>query len=157
MERRCFDRTQDRVVALYLDSFPSSHTDFGSVSLVFSDGTGGLQILDPATGTWKDVPPIPGTIVVNLGDLISFWTGSYLRSTLHRVVPVAGGKERYAIAYFCRPAFETPLSPIPSPLLGDQTLVTADAEAPKDRNVTAGEWLRARVAKSIGGGMPSGY
>lgn len=132
--------------------------DFGSVSLVFSDDTGGLQLLDPATGSWKDVPPIPGAIVVNIGDILSFWSGSFLRSTLHRVVPAVGkNQDRFAVAYFCRPAFDTRLTPIPSPFLGKAVLETTDGEAPKDRDVTAGEWLKARVAKSIGNSMPSGY
>ncbi len=136
-----------------------SHSDFGSVSLVFSDSTGGLQLLSPQTGEWTDVPPLPGAIIVNLGDLISFWTRGYLRSTLHRVTQVPSAKERYAVAYFCRPGFEMRLSAIPSLLLGNLLLETTDKEAPKERDVSAGEWLKARVAKSIGGagGLPSGY
>ncbi|KAI9027721.1 hypothetical protein DFJ74DRAFT_703807 [Hyaloraphidium curvatum] len=140
-----------------------AHTDFGSVSLVFSDPTGGLQILDPRSGSWRDVPPVQGAVIINLGDCLQFWTGSGLRSTLHRVVPspIPGmaGKERLAVAYFCRPGFETPLDPIPSPLLGDGRGETADPAAPEARRVTAGEWLRARVAKSVAtaGAMPNGY
>ena len=136
----------------------NAHHDAGFLTLLLQHGVSGLQALNRA-GEWVDVPPVDGAIVVNLGDIISFWTGGYLRSTLHRVVPVDVPKERHALAYFCRPAFQTRLDPIPSPLLGGSVLETTDVEAPVDRNVTAGEWLAARVKKSIRskGGMPGGY
>ncbi|KAI9013494.1 hypothetical protein DFJ74DRAFT_771388 [Hyaloraphidium curvatum] len=140
-----------------------AHTDWGSVTCLFQDGTGGLQIQRPG-GKWVDVPPVEGGCIVNLGDILQFWTQGYLRSTLHRVVPspIPGNAERrrFSVGYFLRPGFDVPLSPIPSPMLGeDASGASRDAMAPADKVLTAGEWLRARTEKSFTkeGKLPSGY
>ncbi len=51
--------------------------------LAVTDGTPGLQILKG--GAWIDVPPIPGTVIVNLGDMLERWTSGKFKSTQHRV------------------------------------------------------------------------
>ncbi|KAJ3085915.1 hypothetical protein HK102_013690 [Quaeritorhiza haematococci] len=117
------------------------HSDYGSLTLLFQKDIGGLQVLLPnqhtrtnATpntdtpktpdGTWVDVPPRKGAIVINTGDLIEFWTNGLFRSTVHRVVVPVGEQERsktrYSIAYFCHPNNEVPLDPIPSPIVPTQ-------------------------------------
>lgn len=75
---------------------------------------------------WTPVPVFPlGTepdpsppILVNIGDLLSYWTNNLFKSTVHRVVFPAGGKEavedRYSIAYFGHPIGETVLEAVPS-------------------------------------------
>ncbi|KAI0396845.1 hypothetical protein F5Y17DRAFT_418066 [Xylariaceae sp. FL0594] len=116
-----------------------AHSDYGSVTLLFRlKGQAGLEILTP-DGTWAPVPVCPpGTeedpsppILVNIGDLLSYWTNGLLRSTVHRVTfggsatgdsrhaanPVEGettADPRYSIAYFCHPANDTPLEAVPS-------------------------------------------
>ena len=77
------------------------HTDYGSVTLLFQDQRGGLQVKGRRAKRekgneagndkedeeyWMDVHPIPGTIVVNAGDLLARWSNGSIRSTLHRVV-----------------------------------------------------------------------
>lgn len=94
-------------------------------------GQAGLEILT-RDNTWAPVPVCPpGTeddpappILVNIGDLLSYWTNGLLKSTVHRVV-FGGGQEnliegetdtepRYSIAYFCHPVASMPLTPVPS-------------------------------------------
>jgi isopenicillin N synthase-like dioxygenase len=83
------------------------HTDFGTITLLTQDSVGGLraQRLD---GTWVNVPPIPGSIVVNVGDMMQRWSNDVLRATPHQVVELPNLNtdddsvpERYSIAFFC--------------------------------------------------------
>ena len=90
------------------------HSDYGSITLLFQDSHGGLQVRSPKD-TYVDVVPIPGTIVVNAGDLLARWSNDRIKSTRHRVVEppkrvddeTPGGSNiypaRYSIAYFCNP------------------------------------------------------
>lgn len=64
-----------------------AHTDYGIVTVLWADRvTPGLQILD-GEGTWHDVVPAPGALLVNLGDLLARWTNDRWISTMHRVLP----------------------------------------------------------------------
>lgn len=100
-----------------------AHSDYGSVTLLFRlPGQAGLEI-HKSDGTWAPVPvnPSPSTlkdppILVNIGDLLSFWTNGMLKSTVHRVT-FSGGEERYSMAYFCHPLDEAKLEAVPSPVI----------------------------------------
>jgi isopenicillin N synthase-like dioxygenase len=80
-----------------------AHTDYGIVTVLYADAVPGLQIMG-SDGKWADVLPIPGALLVNLGDLLAEWTNDRWRSTLHRVVPpprsVGGPVRRRSVAFF---------------------------------------------------------
>ena len=80
-----------------------AHTDYGIVTVLYADPVPGLQIVSP-DGSWADVLPARGALLVNLGDLLAEWTNDRWRSTLHRVVPpprnAAGPVRRRSVAFF---------------------------------------------------------
>lgn len=67
-----------------------AHTDWGSVTLLAQDDVGGLQVKLGAT--WVDVPPVPDSFVVNLGDMMQRWSNVRWRSNLHRVLSQSPGQ-----------------------------------------------------------------
>ena len=80
-----------------------AHTDYGSITLLLQDGMGGLEV-QTRDGRWVPAPPIPGTVVVNVGDAMQRWTNDRLSSTPHRVQPPTGEqaqRSRYSVALFC--------------------------------------------------------
>ncbi|KAL9027530.1 MAG: hypothetical protein Q9180_007319, partial [Flavoplaca navasiana] len=120
-----------------------AHCDYGSVTFLFQDARGGLQV-EKLEGGWMDVEPRDGTIVVNAGDALARWSNDLIRSTKHRVVepplpsspspsnpsstpstnssstspshsePEAEGHPpRYSVAYFCNPNYEVWIDALP--------------------------------------------
>jgi isopenicillin N synthase-like dioxygenase len=63
------------------------HTDLGTLTLLFRQPVAALQIKDHKTGDWKWAKPLDGSLTVNTCDALSFLTGNYLKSTVHRVCP----------------------------------------------------------------------
>ena len=81
------------------------HSDYGSFTLLFSDGIEGLEIQN-LVGDWMSVPQQTDAILVNIGDLMERWTNKKFRSTRHRVTIPSEPflqQSRYSIAYFCHP------------------------------------------------------
>ena len=87
------------------------HTDPGVLTLLLQDDTGGLQTESREEG-WIDVPPRPGTIVVNLGDSLQVWTNDRYRAAVHRVTPM-NDSDRFSIPFFLHPSFDAVIEPIP--------------------------------------------
>lgn len=125
------------------------HTDFGSLTLLFRQPVAALQVRTPQE-EWKYVKPYPGSITVNIADSLSFLTNGFLKSSIHRVVappPDQSHVDRIGVLYFVRPEDSLPLVPIESPVLERLGL-----KAPETENVvTAGEWVKARVARGVSG------
>ena len=79
-----------------------AHTDWGSITMLLQDDCGGLEV-QHASGDWIRATPIPGTLIVNLGDMIQRWTNDIYHSTLHRVLNNLSGRDRYSVASFFNP------------------------------------------------------
>lgn len=87
-----------------ISGFKEADRGSGSITLLFQKDVGGLQILLP-TGKdeWLDAPVDNDAVLVNVGDLMEFWTGGQLKSTVHRVSLPRSPEEagpRFSIAYF---------------------------------------------------------
>jgi isopenicillin N synthase-like dioxygenase len=69
-----------------------------------------LQVKN-AAGVWVDAPPIPGTFVCNIGDMLKVWSNGLYQPTLHRVVNVDPSRSRVSVPFFYEPAFSTRVTP----------------------------------------------
>ncbi|MBD2776830.1 isopenicillin N synthase family dioxygenase [Iningainema tapete] len=111
------------------------HSDYGSITLLFQDNVGGLEV-QTASGEWIAALPMPGTVLVNTGDLMQRWTNNVFASTKHRVmIPNADRlqQSRYSIAFFCHPNDDTEIAclnchqehpPIFPPILAGEYLLS---------------------------------
>ncbi|GMH32693.1 hypothetical protein BSKO_00527 [Bryopsis sp. KO-2023] len=88
-----------------------AHSDYGMLTILANDDVPGLQI--NIKGTWTDVQPIPGTFIINIGDMLERWTNGKFMSTVHRVLNLEG-RVRYSAPFFYDPNFETLVEVIPS-------------------------------------------
>jgi isopenicillin N synthase-like dioxygenase len=127
------------------------HTDYGLLTLLLQDEVPGLQVRTP--DGWVEAPPLPGTLVCNLGDMLDRLTGGLYRSTPHRVRN-AGGRERFSFPLFFDPDFSARVTPLPQHARIDPARVAADRAdrwdgasvlAPFDG--TYGDYLLGKVGK----------
>jgi isopenicillin N synthase-like dioxygenase len=89
------------------------HQDSGLITLILQNEVPGLEV-----GLGDDIVPvkqIPGTYIMNLGEMLQMATHGYLRATKHRVIMPPPGLERISLAYFVNPALEANIVPISLP------------------------------------------
>lgn len=112
-----------------------AHKDFGVLTFVRQGEVAGLEVLK--NDEWVLATPIPGTFVVNIGELLEAATDGYLKATLHRVVPSKPGNSRYSLAYFLNSDLdsEIPQLSLPSALQPAVTGITQDPDNPIYANV----------------------
>ncbi len=82
----------------------AAHSDYGCVTMLAQDTVGGLQVRNGA-GQWIEAPPMPGTFVCNIGDMMGRWTNDRFSATRHRVIN-RSGRERYSVPFFFDPNFD---------------------------------------------------
>ncbi len=88
----------------------AAHEDINLITLLPSATQPGLEVLD-LEGNWHKIVCDPGTIVVNVGDMLQEASGGYFRSTTHRVVnPEGENVSRYSMPFFVHPRPECRLS-----------------------------------------------
>ena len=109
------------------------------LTLLFQDDVGGLEVLD-ANDRWQAVDYVKSAIVINSGDMLERWTNGRYRSTLHRVKPKIGQRERFSIAMFVDPDSATPVSVLDSR--------TTDDKLAQYGPITTGEHLQERIQAS---------
>ena len=116
------------------------HTDFGCITLLWQDDSGGLEVLERQSKQWIAAKPIPGTLVVNVGDLLGRWTNDRYASTPHRVIN-RSGRERFSIATFYDPDFKA---------LVDPRQLGVSAADCKYEPTTSGAHILGRIERSFG-------
>ena len=91
---------QESAEAMKQELSCTPHTDSGLLTLLHQDATGGLEVLN-ASGEWIPAPYVPGSLVVNVGDLMAQMSGGKFVATQHRVR--SSGTERFSMPFFCEP------------------------------------------------------
>jgi len=109
------------------------HTDSGALTLLLADEHPGLEVF--VHNTWHAVPPLPGALIINLGDVIQVWSNDRYKSPIHRVRGQCGAA-RISIPFFLNPRESFDYAPLPS----------ASAELPNYLPINFGEFRRQRVA-----------
>ena len=116
-----------------------AHTDYGTLTLLMADpDVGGLEVQRP-DGDWAPVVPVPGALVVNLGDAMARWTNDRWRSTLHRVSSAA--RRRQSIAFFHNANWDASIECLPGCL--------ASGEQPRYPPMAAGPHLMAKFRSTV--------
>ena len=95
-----------------VDDGCGAHTDYGFLTVLAQDSVGGLEI-EGEPGRWLAVRPQPDTFVVNLGDLLTRWTGGRYRARRHRVQNTAG-RPRFSIPFFLDPNVDATVDVVPT-------------------------------------------
>jgi isopenicillin N synthase-like dioxygenase len=129
------------------DQGVGAHKDYGWIALLLQDDLGGLQVQTLA-GDWLDAPPVPGTFVVNIGEMLEIVSGGYMRATVHRVVSPDTAQDRISIPFFPGPHLDAvvPRVDLPADLAAAARGVEEDPTNPLSENYGTNAlkgWLRA--------------
>ncbi|KAL8087833.1 hypothetical protein AgCh_037828 [Apium graveolens] len=139
-------RNSDFLVSLYYlpasdigNSGKSEHEDGNVVTFVLQDDIGGLEVLH--NGEWIPIPPAPGTLVVNVGDVIQVLSNNKFKSATHRVVRPKG-TTRNSYAFFYNLDGDKWVEPLPQ-------FTTEIGEPPQYRGFYYKDYVKARVMDRI--------
>lgn len=130
--------------ALESDQGVGAHKNSGFVTILLQDNVPGLQVEGGAG--WIEAPPIPGTFVVNIGEILELASSGYLRANVHRVVSPPAGRDRLSIAFFLGANLDAtvPLLQLPLTLAVEARGVTQDPLNPAFREVGK-NYLKSRL------------
>ena len=123
------------------------HTDYGLLTILLQDDAGGLEV--KSKSRWVPAPPVEGSFVCNIGDMLDRMTGGLYRSTPHRVRNPAP-RDRLSFPFFFDPNFFAPVRAIepagrePPPDDRDERWDRASVHAFEG---TYGDYLLAKVGK----------
>jgi isopenicillin N synthase-like dioxygenase len=149
----CEHLTADPIVLFRIFHYPPAprrwgvgeHTDYGLLTLVLQDGVAGLEV--KTRSGWIPAPPIDGTFVCNIGDMLDRMTRGRYRSTAHRVRNISP-QSRLSYAFFFDPAWNAALLPIPGmETLSDDREERWDRSSVHELDGTYGEYLIQKVSR----------
>jgi isopenicillin N synthase-like dioxygenase len=123
------------------------HTDYGLLTLLYQDEVGGLQVRHG--DCWIDVPHVPGSFVVNVGDMLERLTSGRYTSAPHRVIN-RSRQSRISMPFFFDPGFDVVLQPIPG--IGPRVVANARSDRWDGLDLSAvegtyGEYLLGKVSR----------
>ena len=87
------------------------HTDAGALTVLLQDDVSGLQVY--RDGYWHTIQPVPGAMVVNIGDMMQVWSNDVYHAAIHRVLAM-DSIARYSLPYFFNPSASSQVSPLPT-------------------------------------------
>lgn len=121
-----------------------AHKDSGFVTVLLQDKVGGLEV--EGEDGWIAAPPIPGTFIINVGELLELASGGYLRANIHRVVSPPQDGDRLSVAFFLGARLDStvPVLDLPPELAKQVRGVTQDPQNPLFREV-ARNYLKSRL------------
>jgi isopenicillin N synthase-like dioxygenase len=128
-----------------IDSGMGAHCDLGFLAILQQDDVGGLEVLR-ADGQWIEASHIPGTCLVNIGEMMQRWTNDVYRATLHRV-RLPGDRSRYATPFFFEPRYDTVVVPLP--------VCCSEDDPPRYEPFLFGEYLTGRFSKAYKAKAPA--
>jgi len=123
------------------------HTDYGLLTILWQDDTGGLQV--KSRSRWIDAPPVPGSFLCNIGDMLERLTRGVYRSTPHRVLNTSG-RDRLSFPFFFDPGFNARMVPVEglaNAAATDDSAERWDRASVHDFSGTYGEYLLNKVSK----------
>ena len=83
------------------------HTDYGCLTLLFTDGSPGLEVELPSKN-WESVTAKKDEIIINFGDMLEIWSDKKIKATPHKVI--GNANERFSIPFFFNPQYDTIIS-----------------------------------------------
>jgi len=110
------------------------HTDAGAITVLLTDGVPGLQVRKD--GAWIPVDPVPGGLIINVGDMVQIWSNDAYQAPLHQVMAMET-RERFSLAYFFNPSYSALIRPLPQ--------AVAPGDTPHYRDLPWGEFRRRRA------------
>lgn len=124
------------------------HTDYGVLTILKQDNVGGLQV--KSKSGWIDAPPIPGSFVCNIGDMLDRMTRGLYRSTPHRVQNLSTSN-RLSFPFFFDPNFNVEVKPIElkDVVVNDDKSDRWDKASVHEFRGTYGEYLLNKVSKAF--------
>ena len=104
--------------AAYNQIGAGAHIDWGMITILLQDDVGRLEV-ENAAGEWIAAPPIPGTFVINLGEMVRVLTNGLYHANMHRVLNNHSGRDRFSVPTFFDPNYFYKVSCAPTCLPED--------------------------------------